>query len=108
MDDKFVLSERPSESLFRLGEIYLTAAAGAALWMQDVNRALERHASGDWGDITEEDAEANGLALQWGHRLYWASTGRLLSAYQDRYGVKFWIITDADRSATTVLLPDDY
>ncbi len=61
---------------------------------------LQRHLDGDWGDISEEDREANNLALQNG--------GRLLSAYRMGSGVKLWVITEADRSVTTVLLPDEY
>jgi hypothetical protein len=64
-----------------------------------VRSAVARHASGDWGDPCE-DLAANQYALDEGLRL--------LSSYQDRTGVKYWIITEADRSATTVLLPEDY
>jgi hypothetical protein len=61
---------------------------------------LERHLDGDWGELDEHDRHENELSLQ--HR--W----RLLSAYRLTTGVKFWIITEADRSATTILLPDEY
>ena len=61
---------------------------------------LERHLAGDWGDVDEHDRHENELSLQNG----W----RLLSAYTLSTGVKFWIITEADRSATTFLLPDEY
>jgi len=61
---------------------------------------LERHLAGDWGDVDEHDRHENELSLQHG----W----RLLSAYTLSTGVKFWIITEADRSATTFLLPDEY
>jgi hypothetical protein len=66
----------------------------------DIARALIRHGKGDWGDVSGADREENELSLKDGYRL--------LSVYHDRKGVKFWIITEADRSATTVLLPDDY
>jgi len=62
--------------------------------------ALQRHVAGDWGELDEEDKKANDGALQTGERL--------LSAYQSATGTKFWIITEADRSVTTVLLPEDY
>jgi hypothetical protein len=62
--------------------------------------ALRRHASGDWGNLDIEDMQANNNALR--------TEGRLLSAYYSRAGQKFWIITEADRSATTVLLPEEY
>ncbi|HUV03991.1 MAG TPA: hypothetical protein VMX94_02665 [Armatimonadota bacterium] len=60
---------------------------------------LTRHLSGDWGDMCDEDKEANDLALKEGRRL--------MSAYK-AHGVKFWIITECDRSATTFLLPEEY
>lgn len=62
--------------------------------------ALSRHFNGDWGDLCGSDKIANDRALQYGDRL--------LSAYHAPDGTKFWIITEADRSCTTVLLPDDY
>ncbi len=61
---------------------------------------LDRHASGDWGQLDEEDRAENELSLREGFRL--------LSAYQMRTGQKLWIITEADRSVTTLLLPDEY
>jgi hypothetical protein len=66
----------------------------------DVYAALRRHARGDWGEVCAEDKAENELSLKEGFRL--------LSSYSDRNGTKFWIITEADRSATTVLLPEDY
>lgn len=56
--------------------------------------------TGDWGDLCEEDRQANEDALN--------RDLRLLSSYSDRNGTKFWIITEADRSLTTILLPEDY
>jgi hypothetical protein len=61
---------------------------------------LQRHQAGDWGDVDEHDRQENELSLKNGFRL--------LSVYHAANGVKFWIITEADRSATTVLLPEDY
>jgi hypothetical protein len=58
------------------------------------------HHSGDWGDVGPEDHAANVRALVEGTRLF--------SVYHSQTGVKFWIITEADRGATTVLLPEDY
>jgi hypothetical protein len=63
-------------------------------------RALGRHVTGDWGNVCSEDAEANDAAV--GER------ARLLSSYTSDEGVRFWIITEADRSLTTVLLPEEY
>jgi hypothetical protein len=87
-------------SKFRLGNIYTTPGVLEAIPHDEVIRALARHQSGDWGDLDAEDTQENEYAL--GRRL------RLLSAYHSRTGVKFWIITEADRSATTVLLPSEY
>ena len=61
---------------------------------------LRRHASGDWGDLSPEDLRANEEALKDGDRL--------LSAYNLKSGVKLWVITEADRSSTCILLPDEY
>ena len=72
---------------------------------QFVQKCLSRHVKGDWGDLDEEDKATNNLALKEGTRL--------LSAYDDdrfpKNGVAtIWIITEADRSATTILFPDEY
>jgi hypothetical protein len=61
---------------------------------------LRRHATGDWGDLCAEDQEANRLALALG--------GRVLSAYTLPSGERVWVITEADRSATTILCPEDH
>jgi hypothetical protein len=82
-----------------LGELVITANASVRLATEEVLTGLRRHASGDWGDICAEDAMGNDEALRDG--------GRLLSAY-GRGEHRFWIITEADRPITTVLLPDDY
>lgn len=89
-----------AQSLFPLGQVVITTNACDALHPQDVTAALRRHASGDWGELCAEDLEENRRALQ--------GSGRLFSAHRDRGGVKFGIITECDRSATTVLLPKDY
>jgi len=62
--------------------------------------SLTRHRRGDWGDLTEEDKQENELSLKEGYRL--------LSAYESERLPKIWIITEADRSATTILFPDEY
>jgi len=61
---------------------------------------LRRHLTGDWGDVDREDWAANDRAVQDGTRV--------LSAYALPDGTKIWIITEADRAATTILLPDEY
>lgn len=88
----------PPQGRFSLGRIVCTGNVLARLRTEVVLTALSRHAQGDWGDLLPEDAIANELALEQG--------GRLFSAYgfgNDR----FWVITEADRSRTTVLMPDD-
>ena len=83
-----------------LGRIVATPAALGTVSQPDIVAALRRHAVGDWGDVTPDDRAANDDALLSGERL--------LSVYQSATGTTFWVITEADRSATTVLLPDDY
>lgn len=72
---------------------------------QFIQKSLNRHVKGDWGDVDEEDKQTNDQALK--------QDTRLLSAYNDerfpKNGVAtIWIITEADRSATTILFPDEY
>lgn len=85
---------------FSLGRIVMAESATQTLLLHDISTALLRHARGDWGDVCTEDRNANESALWDGLRLF--------SVYHDRRGVRFWIITEADRNTTTVLLPDDY
>ena len=85
---------------FELGRMVMTPGAQHAVPPSEMLRALRRHARGDWGDVPREDAKANDMALEQG--------GRLLSAYRTTSGTKFWVISEADRSATTVLLPEEY
>jgi len=65
-----------------------------------VTDSLTRHCRGDWGNLTDEDKQENELSLKAGYRL--------LSAYESEGLPKIWIITEADRSATTILFPDEY
>ena len=85
---------------FELGSLLITSSAQLKLDPADVLEAIHRHAVGDWGELDDEDKAENELSLKEGFRI--------LSAYTDRNNTKFWIITEADRSATTVLLPEDY
>jgi len=85
---------------FALGQIVATRNAVHSLPADEILNALFRHALGDWGTLCEEDWKANEEALE--------SGGRLLSVYQIARGVKFYVITEWDRSVTTVLLPEDY
>ena len=85
---------------FPLGQTVITRNALDVLPKADVIDALARHVTGDWGDVTEHDRQENELSLAEGNRLF--------SVYHAMDGTKFWIITEWDRSATTVLLPEDY
>ena len=87
-------------SRFPLGRIVITTNAAAHLSQAEILAALRRHGLGDWGDTHPEDAGQNDLALQNGERLF--------SVYRSDSGQAFSIITESDRSASTVLLPDDY
>ncbi len=88
---------------FALGQTYITPGAEEALLIagQTEIEFLRRHMSCDWGsELSEEDVQENELSLKEGFRL--------LSAYRTAKGQKLWIITEADRSATTILLPSEY
>ena len=85
--------------MFELGQIVITTNAQGELKQDDVMKGLGRHANNDWGDIDDEDRAANDAAVEEGTRIS--------SAYRSG-DTKFWIITEADRSATTILLPEDY
>lgn len=85
---------------FRLGKIVSTPSALAQLSQDDILAGIRRHQAGDWGEMDEHDRQENESALKNGFRL--------LSVYRFAAGVKFWLITEADRSATTVLMPEDY
>ncbi|NKA93526.1 plasmid related protein [Ralstonia solanacearum] len=86
----------------RLGQLLATPAAVAALSVAGVSvfKLLNRHARGDWGDLSEENHQQNNLAAMSGQRV--------LSSYLLSTGQKVWVVTEWDRSMTTVLLPDDY
>ncbi len=91
----------PIESAFPLGRVCATPHALEVLTPEEIRRALDRHARGDWGELGERDWEANEEALELGLRLF--------SAYPaEGHPGRFWVITEADRSATTVLMPGDY
>ncbi|KAB7623402.1 hypothetical protein [Alkalilimnicola sp. S0819] len=91
-----------SNTRFSLGQLLITARALARLDELGVSPApfFARHQAGDWGDIPPDDAAANEEAL--------AEGGRLLSVYPAAEGCRVWIITEADRRLTTMLLPEEY
>ena len=85
---------------FRLCKIVSTPNALSQLTQDDILLAIQRHQAGDWGDVGAHDRAANDQALVEGTRI--------LSVYHAANGTKFWLITEADRSVTTILLPEDY
>ena|SRR5215212_11741571 len=89
-------------ALFALGQTVITPGAEEALQVagQTAIEFLRRHVAGDWGELSDEDVKENELSLEQGFRL--------LSCYQTAKGEQLWIITEANRSATTVLLPIEY
>lgn len=92
----------PSVPLFPLGRVVATPHVLDVLKDHGVMplQLLQRHVRGDWGELCLEDVKANQDALRYGTRLF--------SSYTLGEGVKVWIITEADRSVTTFLMPDDY
>ena len=87
-------------AVFRLGHIVATPNARQSITQDDILLGIQRHQAGDWGDLTDDNRAANDRAL--------AQGGRIVSAYHATNGTKFWLITEADRSRTTILLPEDY
>lgn len=92
----------PPGDRFRLGRLLMTRGALQALEVADDDpfAYFGRHASGDWGEVDEEDERSNDLAVEQGRRI--------LSAYRTSQGERIWLITEADRSVTTILLPEEY
>jgi len=87
--------------LFALGALVTTPGVLAKdPYVEEIVMALWRHITGDWGDLDQEDKAANDWALQTGERI--------LSAYHLTSGEKIYIITEADRFCTTILLPEEY
>lgn len=97
-----------SQPRFQLGQLLITPGALEALGAsgQNPGQLLKRHLGGDWGDMSEDDRAANDQAIA--HEGDPDQMSRVFSAYILDSGVKFWIITEADRSATTILLPEEY
>jgi hypothetical protein len=96
------MQEKTTKALFDLGSLVATPGALAALAKsgQTPLDFLSRHITGDWGELCEADRKENQLSVQQGFRI--------LSSYKTNSGEKIWVITEADRSVTTVLLPDEY
>lgn len=89
-------------SLFPLGQVVATPGALAVLENsgQTPEPFLRRHQSGDWGDCGNEDRVENDLSVREGFRIF--------SVYHTSKGDKLWVITEADRQSTCILLPDEY
>ena len=100
MKTKSIARNQITIALFRLGRIVSTPNALSRLSQEDILAGIQRHQAGDWGELPQDDMRENQLALEKGLRLF--------SAYHAKDGTKFWLITEADRSATTVLMPEDY
>jgi hypothetical protein len=100
--DTVMMSSQERQPLFPLGQVVATPGALEAI--EDAGQTpvefIARHHVGDWGDLDEEDKQENELSVKQGYRI--------LSAYQTNAHVKLWVITEADRSVTTLLLPSEY
>ncbi len=93
----------PIRPLFPLGQIVATPGALETMARKGIDPAglIHRHVTGDWGDLCQEDAEENNYSVEHGLRI--------LSAYGARDDPdRLWVITEADRSVTTILCPDEY
>ena len=89
--------------LFKLGQVVATPGALRAIEENDIDTwsLLQRHANGGWGSVPEEDKLENQLSVENGYRI--------MSSYPlNDSGEKLWIITEADRSSTCLLLPEEY
>jgi len=87
---------------FELGRVVATPGALSALQKaeQEPREFLDRHVNGDWGEVPEADKQENELSVEQGFRI--------LSAYTTSAGDRLWVLTEADRSATIILLPEEY
>jgi hypothetical protein len=105
-----IVVKSSTKQLFPLGRIVATPAAIDALadWPGRIFKLIARHVSGDWGTVCPEDSRQNDRAVKVGERIlsaYAVDPGRPAFGYGDN---TVWIITEWDRSVTTVLLPDEY
>lgn len=102
MQNQNTITITENKVLFDLGQTYMTIGAREAL--EESNQLprefLARHQSGNWGIVCADDKKENELSVREGFRI--------LSAYRTAEGVKIWCITEAGRSSTTLLLPEEY
>lgn len=91
-----------SNALFQLGEVVATPGAVETMQRHNVEpqTLLQRHVTGDWGVLCKEDAQSNNDAVTYGDRIF--------SSYPIADNVRIWVITEWDRSVTTLLLPSEY
>ena len=87
---------------FPLGRVVATPGVLSALEKAEQHPAafLDRHVSGDWGEVPEADKQENEVSVEQGFRI--------LSAYTTSAGDRIWVLTEADRSATILMLPEEY
>ena len=102
MQNNITATKTPNKVLFPLGQIFMTIGVQYALEQanQLPNEFLIKHQAGDWGLVGKEDWKENELSVIEGFRI--------LSAYKTSKGEKIWIITEANRESTTLLLPEEY
>jgi len=86
--------------MLELGQVVATPGVIESISQEDINEALDKHRLGNWGNVCDEDWETNNEALN--------DDGRVLSSYTSKEGNEFWILSEGDRSSTTVLLPSEY
>lgn len=102
MQNNNTTTKTQNKVLFSLGQIFLTVGAKEALEESGQNAFdfLSRHQTGDWGDLCEEDKQENDFSVKEGFRI--------LSAYKTNSGERIYVITEADRSSSCLLLPEEY
>ncbi|WP_211441955.1 hypothetical protein [Collimonas humicola] len=102
MSDGLKPSPSSGKPLFSLGQVVATRGALNTMIEFGIppDRLIHRHITGDWGDLCEGDQQQNLIAIRSGMRIF--------SSYRFSADAKIWIITEADRSSTTLLLPDEY
>lgn len=97
--DEHAMESKYAKELFPMGRIMVTHGVQATIDATELLIAICRHAHGDWGDVCEQDRASNDMALLGGRRI--------ASTFRSSDGKKFWVITECDRSYTTILLPNE-
>ena len=102
MQNQNTITKSENKVLFDLGQTVMTIGAKEALAEsnQFSSEFLARHQVGDWGIVSKEDSEENDFSVK--------NDFRVFSAYKTSQEVKIWVITESDRSVTTILLPNEY